>query len=99
MLILGSQFLWIVGFFAYSLGCYFVDASVFSLGNNNNFFNFFFSTEDVNSWGRATHEQHKKWSTTTGNSNAFTVIVNSLQINIFKLFDYDLLVHVLSSNI
>lgn len=57
-------------FFAYLWGCNFVDVLVFSFSNA-------FKTcfvEDVNSWGRANHENHE--NSATMNSNDSTVVTS-----------------------
>lgn len=58
--------------FAYSWGCCFVDAPVFSFSKKDNSSKFVF-VENVNSLGRATQEYHENWA--TANSNDFTVLV------------------------
>lgn len=47
-------------FFAYLWGCSFVNAPVFSVRKKWN--SSFVFIEDVNLWGRVTHEYHKNWA-------------------------------------
>lgn len=72
-LIRGGQFSWIVTFFVYSQGCYFVDASVTVTKITLSKILF---VEDLNSWKRAAHEYHENLATANSNDSSVNDLCN-----------------------